>query len=118
MNNFNWDSGFLVDFNLITGFSSSAETTKRTLSQMKPMFLDTKKVEEVLETSDPLVYEFYELGCPERPGDLSFGTTILYPGKVGNEYFMTKGHFHTILETAEVYFALDGEGFMVMENPE
>ncbi|MEF9916715.1 MAG: glucose-6-phosphate isomerase [Lachnospiraceae bacterium] len=118
MNNFNWDSGFLVDFNLITGFSSSAETTKRTLSQMKPMFLDTKKVEEVLETSDPLVYEFYELGCPERPGDLSFGTTILYPGKVGNEYFMTKGHFHTVLETAEVYFALDGEGFMVMENPE
>ena len=31
---------------------------------------------------------------------------------------MTKGHFHTILETAEVYYMLDGEGYMVMENPE
>ena len=31
---------------------------------------------------------------------------------------MTKGHFHTILETAEVYYCLSGEGFMLMENPE
>ena len=47
-----------------------------------------------------------------------FGTTIIYPGKVGSEYYMTKGHFHTILETAEVYYTLSGEGYMVMENPE
>jgi glucose-6-phosphate isomerase len=31
---------------------------------------------------------------------------------------MTKGHFHTILETAEVYYTLSGEGFMLLENPE
>ena len=31
---------------------------------------------------------------------------------------MTKGHFHTILETAEVYWTMSGEGYMVMENPE
>lgn len=29
---------------------------------------------------------------------------------------MTKGHFHTILNTAEVYWCLAGEGYMVMEN--
>ena len=49
---------------------------------------------------------------------LKFGTSILYPGKVGDEYHMTKGHFHTILETAEVYYCLSGEGYMMMENPE
>jgi glucose-6-phosphate isomerase len=49
---------------------------------------------------------------------LAFGTSITYPGKVGNEYFMTKGHFHTILDTAEVYFTLSGEGFMLTESPE
>ena len=65
-----------------------------------------------------LIYEFYELGFPEREGDLAFGTTILYPGLVGEEYYMTKGHFHTKLETAEVYYTLSGEGYMVMENPE
>lgn len=118
MNNFNWDSSFLVDFDLKDGFSKTAQTTKRYLSQMKEMFCDRKAAEDILEEEDPLVYEFHELGCPERPGDLAFGTTILYPGKIGEEYYFTKGHFHTILETAEVYYTLGGEGYMVMENPE
>jgi glucose-6-phosphate isomerase len=68
--------------------------------------------------NNELVYEFYELGLPETAGDLLFGTSFIYPGKVGNEYFMTKGHFHTILDTAEVYYCLSGAGYMLMENPE
>ena len=118
MNHFDWDHTFYVDFDLESGFSKKAETTKRYLSQMKNMFYDTEAAEKILETEDPLIYEFYELGYDEREGDLAFGTTILYPGQVGGEYFMTKGHFHTILETAEVYYTLNGEGYMVMENPE
>ncbi|MCI8558975.1 MAG: cupin domain-containing protein [Lachnospiraceae bacterium] len=118
MNHFNWDYSFLVDFDLNNGFSKTAETTKRYLSQMKDMFYDVEAAEEILKTEDPLIYEFYELGFPEREGDLAFGTTILYPGLVGEEYYMTKGHFHTKLETAEVYYTLSGEGYMVMENPE
>jgi len=31
---------------------------------------------------------------------------------------MTKGHFHAVLETAEIYYCLQGEGVMVMETPE
>ncbi len=31
---------------------------------------------------------------------------------------MTKGHFHTILETSEVYYCISGEGYMLMETPE
>jgi glucose-6-phosphate isomerase len=31
---------------------------------------------------------------------------------------MTKGHFHAVIDTAEVYLCMRGEGFMVMENPE
>ena len=118
MNHFPWDSSFLIDFDPETGRSQTAETTSRRLSQMKNMFLDTEAAEKILEKEDPLIYEFYEFGCPERPGDLAFGTTILYPGKIGNEYYMTKGHFHVILETAEVYYTLKGNGYMVMENPE
>lgn len=117
MNNFNWNNSFLVDFDLESGKSKKAETTKRYLSQMKDMFNDVEAAHKILESDDPLIYEFHELGCPERAGDLAFGTTILYPGKVGNEYYMTKGHFHTILDTAEVYYTLSGSGYMVMENP-
>ncbi len=118
MNNFNWDSSFLVDFDVETGVSKTAETTKRYLSQMKNMYCDQDAYNKMLAEGDPLIYEFHELGCPDRAGDLAFGTTILYPGKVGDEYYFTKGHFHTILETAEVYYTLSGEGYMVMENPE
>jgi glucose-6-phosphate isomerase len=113
-----WERGFTLDFALDGGFSKQAASTKRKLSQMKGMFADASAYERALESEDPLVYEFYELGAPERPGDLAFGTSITYPGKVGNEYYMTKGHFHTILETAEVYYTLSGEGFMLLENPE
>lgn len=118
MNQFDWDRGFPLDFDLKTGRSKTARTTKRYLSQMKGMYFDSDAVKEILKKEDPLVYEFYELGYPERPGDLAFGTTILYPGLVGDEYYMTKGHFHTVLDTAEVYYTLAGEGYMVMENPE
>ncbi|MDO4274006.1 MAG: glucose-6-phosphate isomerase family protein [Eubacteriales bacterium] len=118
MNNFNWDTSFLVDFDLKTGFSQTAETTPRRLSQMKDMFYDREAAAQILSEDDPVIYEFYELGCPERAGDLAFGTTILYPGRIGSEYYFTKGHFHTILDTAEVYYTLSGEGYMVMESPE
>lgn len=118
MNQFNWDTSFLVDFDPETGLSKAAEPSKRYLSQMKGMFSDTAAADKILEGSDPVLYEWFELGCPERAGDLAFGVTILNPGKVGNEYYMTKGHFHTQLETAEVYYVFQGDGFMVMENPE
>ena len=116
MKQFDWDRGFSLDFDLITGFSKTAQTTKRYLSSMSGMFCSQSAVDLVLQMEDPLIYEFYELDCPPRQGDLAFGTTILYPGKIGREYFMTKGHFHSLLDTAEVYYTLSGEGYMVMEN--
>jgi len=117
-NNFDFTKSFPVDFSLATGLSKTAESSKRYLSGVKNMFLDTAAADKTLEDGDPLVYEFYELGSPEDPGDIAFGASITYPGNVGGEFFMTKGHFHTILETAEVYYCLSGEGGMIFENPE
>jgi glucose-6-phosphate isomerase len=117
-NSFDWIKGFTVDFSLINGLSKTASSTKRRLSQMKGMFANQAAYEKALDTEDSLVYEFYELGTPEQSGAIAFGTSITYPGKIGNEYFMTKGHFHTVLETAEIYYTLSGEGGMLMENPE
>ncbi|MDD2957776.1 MAG: glucose-6-phosphate isomerase family protein [Lachnospiraceae bacterium] len=118
MNNFNWDGTFSVDFSFQDGMSKTAEITQRHLSQMKAMYQDQAAVEEILKTGDPVIYEFYELGCPEREGDLAFGTTMIHPGKIGNEYYMTKGHFHNIVNTSEVYYTMQGKGFMLMENME
>ena len=117
-NNFDFMLPFSVDFDRTNGLSQKGESTKRMLSQMKGMFCDSDAYDKAMAEGDRLVYEFYELGCPEEAGQLAFGTSITYPGKVGAEYNMTKGHFHTILATAEVYYCLTGEGYMMMENPE
>jgi glucose-6-phosphate isomerase, archaeal len=109
---------FVIDFNLLNGNSTSRESTKRHLSKMKGMYADDIAFQQLMIEGDPLLYEFYELELPASSGELLFGTSIVYPGKVGNEYYMTKGHFHTILETAEVYYCLSGVGVLLMENPE
>ena len=115
---FNYERGFHVDFDLKTGLSKTAISTKRYLSNMKGMYADNQTFEKQLAKNDNLIYEFYEMGAPEDSRDLAMGTSIIYPGKIGNEYYMTKGHFHTILDTSEVYYCFQGEGFMLLENPE
>jgi glucose-6-phosphate isomerase, archaeal len=47
-------------------------------------------------------------------GGLFFGASTIYPGKVGNEYFMTKGHFHSQSDRAEFYWGVQGEGMLVL----
>jgi glucose-6-phosphate isomerase len=117
-NTFDWGKGFIIDFDLSNGLSKKGKSTKRLLANMKGMFADDIAEAQLIDKYNPMVYEFYELGAPETAGDLAFGSSITYPGKVSDEYFMTKGHFHTILETAEVYYCISGEGYMLMENPE
>ena len=90
----------------------------RLLSAMRAYFANATAYEGLLAAGDIALYEVYEVLRPERPGELLHGTSILHPGKVGDEYFMTKGHFHAVIETAEVYHVLQGEGLMVMETLE
>ena len=91
---------------------------QRKLSSLRGQFLDEEAFRKQLETEDLMIYEVYEITRPEKYGELLQGISIVHPGKIGAEFFMTKGHFHTILETAEIYYVLKGEGFMVMETPE
>jgi glucose-6-phosphate isomerase len=112
------DNSTAVTFDLVTGLSPDTESLKRYLSNMKGMYYDNHALEEMIGAKDELVYEFYDMKRPETPAEIAYGTSITYPGLVGEEYFMTKGHFHTRIETAEVYYCLSGHGYMLMENPE
>jgi len=91
---------------------------KRNLSKMAGQYSDQTAYDKLLQTEDVLLYEVYELKRPEIAGELLHGISIVHPGKVGNEFFMTKGHYHTVLDTAEIYYTLQGDGYMVMETPE
>jgi glucose-6-phosphate isomerase len=90
----------------------------RRLSSMRGQFNDTAAYEAQLAREDVVLYEVLEVKRPEKAGELLFGLSIVHPGKVGDEYYMTKGHFHQVLETAEIYECLQGHGYMVMETPE
>jgi glucose-6-phosphate isomerase, archaeal len=91
---------------------------ERRLSSMRGQYLDQVSYQRMLAVEDTLLYEVYEVKRPAVAGELLLGISIVHPGKVGNEFFMTKGHFHAVLETSEVYYCLKGEGFMVMEDPQ
>jgi glucose-6-phosphate isomerase, archaeal len=90
----------------------------RRLSDMFGQYLNGMAYDAMLARENSLLYEVFEVVVPSVEGELLHGVSIVHPGKVGTEYFMTKGHFHSVLETAEVYHCLSGEGMMVMETPE
>lgn len=48
------------------------------------------------------------------PGGLVFGSSFLKPGRVGDEYFMTKGHFHAKRDAAEYYWGIQGTGALIL----
>jgi glucose-6-phosphate isomerase len=113
------DSPFTFDIQLPQGIPTRYDNhILRKLSSMSGQFIDSQAFQAMIAREDPLLYEVYEIVRPKVAGELLHGISILHPGKVGEEYYMTKGHFHAVLEAAEVYYCLKGEGMMVMETPE
>lgn len=94
---------------------SSGHWTRR-LSDMRDMYQDQEAVENILEEKDPVIYEVYEISVPEESGHLIHCTSIIYPGKIGREYYMTKGHYHEKRGTAESYLCLSGEGYLLTQT--
>lgn len=68
-----------------------------------------------LEEQNPVIYEVLEVPSSEKEGELIFLITIIHPGTVQGEYFMTKGHFHVVEDTAEVYYGLNGKGLILCQ---
>lgn len=90
--------------------------TRRFLSDLCGSFADTAAYNEALQQSNPLVYEVTSVEPAAGDGQLHYGLGILYPGRIGNEYFLTKGHYHSKREAAEVYVGLKGDGAMLLED--
>ncbi len=67
---------------------------------------------------EEIAYEVYEYRPNENAGDLIFGTSILYAGKVGDEFFMTRGHIHAKSDRPEIYYCQTGSGVMLLETPD
>ncbi len=108
-----------IDIDLQSGrIADRAECWTRYLSDMKGMYRDQDAVREELDQDDPLIYEVYEDPVPKEEGQLLQVTSIVHPGKVGDEYYMTKGHYHEKRDTAEIYLCLSGTGYLLTQTEE
>src|SRR3546814_8734777 len=58
----------------------------------------------VESTNNQLVYEVTEFRPSADAGDLIFGLTRMVPGRVGREFFLTRGHIHAKADRPEVYY--------------
>jgi glucose-6-phosphate isomerase len=84
--------------------------SERTLRDMDGMFL-----EPIAERrADDVVYAVSEIPVPVSGSNLLSSTTVIQPGRVGDEYHMTKGHYHAVRDRAEIYLTLAGVGLLVM----
>ncbi len=88
----------------------------RKASDMRGYYRDDAALERLIADGDPLHYEVFEKTVPEKYGHVLFCISTLQPGRVADECFMTKGHYHTIAETAEVYLCIRGRGYMAMKT--
>jgi glucose-6-phosphate isomerase, archaeal len=106
-----------VLFDFQTGeFSPYQQVARRHTSDLGMMFQDQSAVKAMKETGDPLVYEIFYYGFKTSKSDMALGVTRIQPGLVGDEYFMTKGHYHEADDEPEIYFCVMGEGYLLMEE--
>jgi glucose-6-phosphate isomerase len=83
------------------------------LSQLRGIFAD----ESEWQRMDPgtVVYRVEWIAPVQEgtEGGLFWGNTTIEPGRVGEEYFMTHGHFHDRRNRGEFYSTVRGEGMLV-----
>ncbi|MEQ8655840.1 MAG: glucose-6-phosphate isomerase [Hyphomicrobiales bacterium] len=89
------------------------------LSDLDGLYGDASAFAKTLKDSgDRIVYSVEDVRPQASSGDLIFGTTFMEPGRIGEEFFMTRGHIHATANRPETYYGESGEGLMLMEAPD
>ena len=97
----------------------SSRTYQKKLRDLTGLYADAASFKAAAESyGDRIVYEVQDKHPDQHAGDLIFGVTLMQPGRIGEEYYMTRGHIHAIGNRPEVYYGESGEGLMLMESPE
>lgn len=102
-----WEKGYLAP-------DTQVRETVKTLGQLQGIFASA----EAWQKMDPntVVYRV-QAWCPvseATEGGLFWGTTLVEPGQVDSEYFMTHGHFHLKRDRTEYYGTTEGDGALIL----
>jgi glucose-6-phosphate isomerase len=101
---------------LEAGIIEGAPVMRRCLADLVGLFADRAAYDQACAQSNPLVYTISTVEVAMGEGQLHYGLGVLMPGKVGREYYFTRGHLHAWRAAAEVYVGLRGQGLMLLED--
>lgn len=90
---------------------------KRKFKDVAKWYSDKKAVEkELKKNGNKVIYETFT----EEDSPMDLTLTVVHPGTIGKEYYMTKGHIHGA-NNPEFYILLKGNGKLLIqktrENP-
>lgn len=92
---------------------------EKRIGDLEGLYADSVSFAQLSQADpDHIVYRVHETRPQQAAGDLIFGTTWMEPGRVGDEFYMTRGHIHARANRPETYYGESGSGLMLLENPE
>jgi glucose-6-phosphate isomerase, archaeal len=102
----NWRDGSLAGPNV--------QQSAKTLGQLRGIFRGAEDL--INAAADTVVYRVQWIPPVEdgTEGGLIWGNTTIEPGMVGDEYFMTHGHFHAKSNRGEFYSTVQGSGYLLL----
>jgi glucose-6-phosphate isomerase len=101
------------------GMDGATGHYEKRLSELAGLYLDSAShAAAVTRLGDPMVYAVDEFRPSAKAGDMIFGVTRMLPGRIGGEFYLTRGHIHAKADRPEIYHGQAGTGLMLMESPE
>ncbi|WP_433046807.1 glucose-6-phosphate isomerase family protein [Dactylosporangium sp. CS-033363] len=99
------------------GLANRTGRYEKRLADLDGLFADSGAfAARLAHEADRVIYHVDEFRPSDAAGDLITGISTLSPGKVGEEFHMTRGHIHAQHDRAEIYHCLSGHGLMLMET--
>ena len=100
------------------GLEGATGRYEKRLSELAGLYADETAFAAALASGDRVVYAVEDFRPSSQASDMIFGVTRMLPGKIGREYFVTRGHIHAKSNRPELYYGQKGRGVMLMESPE
>ena len=98
--------------------SGRSHRYEKRLSELAGLYAEEAAFAAALAAGDRVVYAVEDYRPSGARGDLCFGVTHMQPGRIGAEFFMTRGHIHAVANRPETYRGEAGRGVILMESPD
>ena len=107
-------AGVKLDWQNGKMMGAAVKESRKQLKDLGGIFHDEARRKQADPETTVYQVQWWEPAAPGSEGGLFWGVTTIFPGRVGDEYFMTHGHFHANRTRAEYYGTVQGEGLLVL----